>query len=90
MTEMFVSNDKMAIGKYRAIREAGLKFPEDISVIGFDNIEVAKYLRPSLTTVKMDSMEMGSVTTNTIITSIEKDVDCHTNLTIETVLIIRD
>ena len=52
-------NDRLAFGAYQAIAEAGMKVPEDISVIGFDNDEVAAYLRPGLTTVALPHEEMG-------------------------------
>lgn len=51
VTAVFSSNDGMAIGAIKAIKEMGLNVPKDISVIGFDNIEVGKYISPTLTTV---------------------------------------
>ena len=72
-TAIFASNDKIAIGAIRAIKEAGLKVPEEISIIGFDDIEECKYLNPQLTTIKMDLAKMAEVVTNSIITSIEDD-----------------
>lgn len=53
-TAVFASNDMMALGAMKAIQEAGLSVPDDISVIGFDNIEQCKYSNPSLTTVGTD------------------------------------
>lgn len=50
-TAVFVIADRMAIGAYKAIFDEGLRIPEDISVIGFDGIELTKYMEPSLTTV---------------------------------------
>ncbi len=51
VTAIFCANDGMAIGAIKAIKELGLKVPKDISVIGFDNIEVGNYISPTLTTV---------------------------------------
>lgn len=51
--------DKHAVGAVRALREAGLRVPEDVSVIGFDNLSFAEYLQPSLTTVVQPLEEMG-------------------------------
>lgn len=50
-TAVFVIADRMAIGAYKAIYDAGLKIPQDISVVGFDGIELTRYMKPSLTTV---------------------------------------
>lgn len=51
LTAIFACNDLMAIGALRAIREAGLSVPEDISLIGHDDIEMASYTQPALTTI---------------------------------------
>lgn len=53
-TAVFCANDQSALGAYRAIREAGLRVPEDISVIGFDDIEEAADFSPPLTTIAQD------------------------------------
>ncbi|MFC9689191.1 LacI family DNA-binding transcriptional regulator [Kribbella sp. NPDC056951] len=54
MTAVFVANDDMAIGVLRAFGEAGLRVPDDVSIVGTDDIPAARYLRPSLTTVAQD------------------------------------
>ena len=53
-TALFLIDDKLAIGAYRAIQEAGLRIPEDISVIGYSDIPVSKYLIPALTTYRVE------------------------------------
>lgn len=58
-TALVCFNDIAAIGAIRAIQDAGLKVPEDISVIGFDDIISAGYYKPSLTTVRQPLLEMG-------------------------------
>lgn len=58
-TAVFCFNDISAIGAIRAIIDAGLRVPEDISVVGFDDIVTAAFCRPSLTTVKQPLQEMG-------------------------------
>jgi LacI family transcriptional regulator len=58
-TAIFCFNDIAAIGVIRAIGDAGLRVPEDISVIGFDDIISAAYQRPSLTTVRQPLRDMG-------------------------------
>jgi LacI family transcriptional regulator len=59
-TALFCGNDWMAMGCYDALRERGLRVPEDVSVIGFDNrVEIADHMRPRLTTIALPYREMG-------------------------------
>ena len=58
-TAVFAINDLMAIGAMRAIRDAGLKVPDDISVIGCDDIFLADSVDPALTTLRVPKVEMG-------------------------------
>jgi LacI family transcriptional regulator len=58
-TAIFCSNDRMAVGCYEALKERGLKIPCDISVIGYDDEEVAQHLTPQLTTLVLPHREMG-------------------------------
>ncbi|MBT2234513.1 LacI family DNA-binding transcriptional regulator [Nonomuraea sp. NEAU-A123] len=59
VTAVFVGNDQMALGVLRAMREAGRRVPEEVSVIGFDDIPEAAYYWPPLTTVRQDFREVG-------------------------------
>lgn len=58
-TAVFCCSDPIAIGAMRAIAEEGLRVPEDISIVGFDDINAAKYCTPPLTTVHVDSYYLG-------------------------------
>jgi LacI family transcriptional regulator len=58
-TAIFAASDMMAVGAYRAAREAGLDVPGDLSVIGFDDIVLAAHLQPPLTTVRQDKAGLG-------------------------------
>jgi LacI family transcriptional regulator len=58
-TAIFCFNDIAAIGAIRALKEAGLTVPGDVSVVGFDDIQSAAYSTPSLTTVRQPLLEMG-------------------------------
>ncbi|MBK8229393.1 MAG: LacI family DNA-binding transcriptional regulator [Candidatus Eisenbacteria bacterium] len=58
-TAVFAVNDYMAIGLLSALRDAGVRVPEDIAVTGFDNIAISQYLSPPLTTVQVDAYELG-------------------------------
>jgi LacI family transcriptional regulator len=60
-TAVVAVSDKAAVGAYRAILERGLSVPDDISVIGFDDIELGRALNPPLTTVRVPGEEMGRV-----------------------------
>ncbi|MGD7044556.1 LacI family DNA-binding transcriptional regulator [Jeotgalibacillus proteolyticus] len=85
-TGLFVSNDQMAIGVLEAFGDAGVKVPEQISLIGFDDIELARYIRPSLTTVKQPKYEMGATAAHKIIQHIEgSPLKEHTQLTTEVI-----
>jgi DNA-binding LacI/PurR family transcriptional regulator len=59
VTAVFVANDQMALGVLRALREAGRRTPEDVSVVGFDDVPEAAYFGPPLTTVRQDFGEVG-------------------------------
>ncbi|GAB4495502.1 MAG: LacI family DNA-binding transcriptional regulator [Anaerolineales bacterium] len=58
---VFVANDVMAAGAYRAIKEAGLKIPDDIAVVGFDDIPLAAQLQPPLTTIRQPMQTLGTL-----------------------------
>lgn len=59
ITAIFCASDVMAVGVYRAISELGKKIPDDISIIGFDDLPIAKYVTPKLTTIRQDFYEFG-------------------------------
>ncbi|AUG57744.1 LacI family DNA-binding transcriptional regulator [Acetivibrio saccincola] len=71
-TAVFVCNDTMAIGAYKAIEESNLKIPDDISIIGFDNIKISEYMSPPLTTVNICLSEIAKTATRLLIESVEK------------------
>ena len=59
-TAVFVGNDHMALGVMRSLADAGVRVPEDMAVAGFDDIETARYLSPPLTTMRVDTFELGA------------------------------
>ncbi len=61
VTAVFAANDMMAIGAMRAIQEWGLRVPEDIAVVGFDDILLASLIKPSLTTISQPAYHMGAL-----------------------------
>ncbi|MCL3859811.1 LacI family DNA-binding transcriptional regulator [Actinotalea sp. K2] len=58
-TAVFAANDQMALGLLKAASELGMHVPEDVSVVGFDNVPEARYYQPALTTMHLDFMEVG-------------------------------
>ena len=88
-TAIFAANDKIEIGAIRAIKENGLKVPEDISIIGFDNIEESKYLETPLSTMQMELIKMAELATNSIIDSIEDNINIFKAYNVPTTLVSR-
>ncbi|HEY1464034.1 MAG TPA: LacI family DNA-binding transcriptional regulator [Terriglobales bacterium] len=89
-TALFAFNDISAIGAIRAIREAGLRVPEDISVIGFDDIRSAAFHYPSLTTIRQPLLEMGKIAAKILLSRIEGEEDYPREVSVEPELIIRE
>jgi LacI family transcriptional regulator len=58
-TAIFAASDELALGAMRALQDEGIRVPEDISVIGFDDIDIADYLHPRLTTIRQPIREIG-------------------------------
>lgn len=67
VTAVFCANDLIAFGAYKAFKEAGLMIPDDISVVGFDNIAFSEYLMPSLTTVAQPIAAIGKKTAQMVL-----------------------
>ncbi|NYI06381.1 LacI family DNA-binding transcriptional regulator [Allostreptomyces psammosilenae] len=70
-TAVFAGNDQQALGFYRAARARGLRIPEDISVVGFDDLPVAQWAEPALTTVRQPVAEMAAMATRMLLRYIE-------------------
>ena len=64
---IFCANDMMAVGCYDALRELGFRIPHDVSVIGYDDRDIAQYLRPPLTTLVLPQREMGMIAAEILI-----------------------
>lgn len=89
-TALFCSSDLLAFGAIAAARERGLYVPEDISIIGFDDIEMAAYVVPSLTTVRQDRAEIGQTCAELLIRMLDGVSQSPGTLRIPTRLIIRN
>lgn len=88
-TALFAYNDNSAIGAISAIHECGLRVPDDISVVGFDDIQAAAYSNPSLTTVRQPLLKMGEIAARTLIDRIEKPGQACSEILIEPELVVR-
>ncbi|GAA0484289.1 MULTISPECIES: ribose operon transcriptional repressor RbsR [Tatumella] len=64
---VFTSNDAMAVGGYQALYQAGLRIPQDMAVIGYDDIELARYLTPPLSTIRQPKDELGELAIDTLL-----------------------
>ena len=71
VTAVFCGNDEMAFGVVRAIQDAGLRVPEDISVAGFDGTEISEFSNPPLTTIRQDFRYLAEVAVGLLINEIE-------------------
>lgn len=72
-TAIFAANDSMAIGALSALREAGVSVPEEIAVTGFDDIPIAQYTSPPLTSVRVPIIELGERATERLVESLSGD-----------------
>lgn len=91
-TALFAFNDISAIGAIRALQEAGLRVPEDVSVLGFDDIYAAEFHNPALTTIRQPLFEMGELAGQTLLNAISKENssdEIPQTLTVEPELILR-
>jgi len=89
VTAIFCASDLMAIGAIQGIKEMGKSVPEDISVIGFDNIDLASYYSPALTTVHQHKYELGYHSAQVLIDMLENKEATH-HVMLPTELIPRD
>jgi LacI family transcriptional regulator len=95
-TALFAYNDISAIGAIRAIQEEGLRIPQDVSVVGFDDIPWAAFNTPSLTTVRQPLKKMGQIAAETVIRMIEQhqkqkqEQEYPSEIAIEPTLVVRE
>ncbi|ELY6213486.1 ribose operon transcriptional repressor RbsR [Cronobacter dublinensis] len=64
---VFMGNDAMAVGAYQALYQAGLRIPQDIALVGYDDIELARYMTPPLTTIHQPKDELGELAIDVLI-----------------------
>ena len=89
-TAVFAASDLLALGAYDAIAKTGLRIPEDISIIGFDDNLYSRICTPRLTTVHQDADEKGRVAAQTLVGMITGKRTASKKILLETRLVIRD
>ncbi|GKX29262.1 LacI family transcriptional regulator [Vallitalea longa] len=89
-TGICVSADILAIEIMEVLKDNGYSIPDDISIIGFDNVYLSKLVNPKLTTINQDIIEKGNIAAEKLINMIEKKNNKEPNIKIPTNLVIRD
>ena len=89
-TAIFCAGDLMAIGAMKALHEAGLNVPDDISLVGFDDIDLASYVSPSLTTIRQRRNEIGERAAQCLLQMIDESQIIPPIVTVPTELIVRE
>jgi LacI family repressor for deo operon, udp, cdd, tsx, nupC, and nupG len=86
---IFAANDEMAMGVIKAIKSKGLKVPEDISVLGFDNLKFSSIFEPGLTTIAQPAFEIGEKVAELLLRLINKEEIKHEQMFLADQLIVR-
>jgi LacI family transcriptional regulator len=91
-TAVLCSNDMTAIGAMRESYDQGIRIPQDLSVIGFDDIRLAQFVTPPLTTVKMSQTEIARLAFNALLMEVQRKAPVPTGseYTLKTTLVLRD
>ena len=89
-TALFAHNDEMAIGAISAVKEQGLKVPDDIAIVGFDDLEISRIVEPQLTTINQPRFEIGKKAMELLLMRIKNETIKNEKLVLEYELIIRD
>jgi LacI family transcriptional regulator len=87
---VFAASDLIAVGALQAIQEAGLRVPDDIAVIGFDDMPLATQSKPALTTIRQPIAEKAARATNVLLDLIEGRQEAPVQVLLPTQLIIRE
>lgn len=86
---LFASSDALAIGAMRALQERGIQIPNDLSIIGFNDVSVAKYVSPPLSTVKVYTEWMGELAVSTVAELIKEEAPVPRKIMLATELVNR-
>lgn len=89
VTAIFVANDSMALGVLHAMHERGLRCPDDVSLVGFDDYPEAEFFSPGLTTIRQDFDEIGRLSVELLLDLIEHGAPSTQHLVLEPQLVVR-
>ncbi|GAB2450743.1 LacI family DNA-binding transcriptional regulator [Xylanimonas ulmi] len=89
-TAVFAGSDMQALGVLRAAHELGLSVPRDVSVVGYDDLSLAEWATPALTTVRQPLMEMGALATRMLIDLVEERSPQSLRINLTTELVVRE
>jgi len=89
-TAIFAGNDMIALGALLAVREAGLRCPEDVSIMGFDDLDLAETTNPSLSSVSQSGYQLGTTAARLLLDRKEGDTSPAKHIVLETLLTLRD
>lgn len=89
-TAVLCGNDLQALGVYEAAREAGLRIPDELSVVGFDDIEYCRWCGPPMTTVRQPLVEMGATAARLVMAMAAGQTPTQTRIEVATTLVVRD
>jgi LacI family transcriptional regulator len=89
-TAIFAGNDMIALGVLAAIRDAGLHCPQDVSVIGFDDLELAELTNPALSSVSQSGYQLGSTAASMLLERIQGSTGPAKHIVLDTLLKLRD
>lgn len=87
---IFAANDEMAVGVIQAVQEQGLRIPQDIAVVGFDNVQVSRVVQPNLTTIGQPIFQIGVKSMELLMSCLERDVLEDKRIVLEANLCIRE
>ncbi|WP_104398714.1 substrate-binding domain-containing protein [Vibrio penaeicida] len=87
---IFVCNDMMAMGAINAAHEMGIQIPEDVSLIGYDDIHIAKFMTPPLTTIHQPKHSLGKAAVETLLKKLEKETTEPQVVQLEPTLVVRN
>lgn len=88
-TALFAASDQMALGAIEALRRRGLRVPEDLSVVGFDDLPEVRWSAPPLTTVRQPLADMGKLATRTVLRLAAGEEPASPRVELATELVVR-
>jgi LacI family transcriptional regulator len=88
-TAIFAANDLLVLGALRAAREAGIRVPSDLSLVGVNDIPLVGLIDPPITTIRVPQREMGAIAARMLIALIEGEPVKRRHVLLETSLVVR-